>query len=74
MLVFSFIAYGHEQMYFARPKAHITHDNLRIVHSCFLKPGQQCYIDFIRSALPMSLCISTIAAVFKRLFNFCCIF
>lgn len=41
----------------------------RIVDSRFLNPGQQFYDDSGNSVLPMSFCISAIAAAFKRLFN-----
>jgi hypothetical protein len=50
-----------------------TYGLLRIVRSYFIKRGQQSYVDVVESDLPTSLCISTVAAVFKILFNFCCI-
>lgn len=46
-----------------------TFCHCRIVDSRFLNPGQQCYDDSGKSVLPMSFCISAVAATFKRLFN-----
>jgi hypothetical protein len=50
-----------------------TFGHLTIVHSHFLKPGQQSYVDVGIFGRPMSFGISAVAAIFNRLFNSRCV-